>query len=74
MPLLKVEAEKLSHTDLIRGVIEEVIDQEDLFAVLPFVKTEGKAYVYNRENGVVEAEFLDPNDVVPEGARRSPKL
>lgn len=68
MPLLKVEAEKLSNNDLLRGVIEEVIDREDLFAILPFVKTEGKAYVYNRENGVVEAEFLDPNDTVPEGA------
>lgn len=68
MALLKVEAEKLSNNDLLRGVIEEVIDREDLFAVLPFAKTEGKAYVYNRENGVVEAEFLDPNDVVPEGA------
>ncbi|WPH68475.1 major capsid protein [Stenotrophomonas phage BUCTxx99] len=70
MPLLRVEAEKLSNNDLLRGVIEEVIDKEDLFAVLPFVKTDGKAYVYNRENGVVEAEFLDPNDIVPEGAAK----
>lgn len=68
MPLLKVEAEKLSNNDLLRGVIEEVIYKEDLFAVLPFVKTDGKAYVYNRENGVVEAAFLDPNEVIPEGA------
>lgn len=70
MPLLKAEAEKLSRTELLRGVIEEVIDREDLFAILPFVKTEGKAYMYNREDGVVEAEFLDPNDVVPEGAAK----
>jgi hypothetical protein len=68
MPLLKVEAEKLSQTDLVRGVIEEVIEREDLFAILPFVKTEGKAFTYNRETTVVEAEFLDPNDVVPEAA------
>jgi len=68
MPLLKLEAEKLSNNDLLRGVIEEVIDREDLFSILPFTKTEGKAYVYNRENGVVEATFLDPNDIVPEGA------
>lgn len=68
MPLLRVEAEKLSNNDLLRGVIEEVIYKEDLFAVLPFVKTDGKAYVYNRENGVVEAAFLDPNEVIPEGA------
>jgi hypothetical protein len=68
MPLLKAEAEKLSENDLVRGVIEEVIDKEDLFAILPFVKTEGKAYVYNRENGVVEAAFLDPNDNITEAA------
>ncbi len=68
MPLLRAEAEKLSNNDLLRGVIEEVIDKEDLFAVLPFTQTQGKAYVYNRENGVVEAEFLDPNEAIPEGA------
>lgn len=68
MPLLKVEAEKLAETDLVRGVIEEVIDRDELFALLPFTRTEGKAYVYNREKAVVEAEFLDPNDTVNEGA------
>lgn len=68
MPLLKAEAEKLSENDLVRGVIEEVIDRDELFAVLPFVKSDGKAYLYNRENGVVEAAFLDPNEAVPEGA------
>ncbi len=68
MALLKAEAEKLSNRELIRGVIEEVIDREDLFAILPFVKTEGKSYDYVRETTVVEAEFLDPNDTVTEGA------
>lgn len=68
MSLLKAEAEKLSENDLVRGVIEEVIDKDDLFAILPFTHTEGKAYVYNRENGVVEADFLDPNDIVNEAA------
>lgn len=68
MPLLKAEAEKLSETDLVRGIIEEVIDKDDLFSILPFVRTEGKAYVYDRETTVVEADFLDPNDTVAEGA------
>lgn len=68
MPLLKVEAEKLSEVDLVRGVIEEVIDRENLFAILPFTRTEGKAYVYNRETTVVEADFLDPNDTINEAA------
>jgi hypothetical protein len=68
MPLLKAEAEKLSENDLVRGVIEEVIEKDDLFAILPFTRTEGKAYVYNRETTVVEADFLDPNEEVQEGA------
>lgn len=69
MALLRVEAEKLSNNDLVAGVIEEIIDKEDLFAVLPFKRTEGKAYVYNRENALSEGDFIDPvNDTVPEGA------
>lgn len=69
MALLRAEAEKLSNNDLVAGIIEEIIDKDDLFAVLPFVKTEGKAYVYNRENTISEGSFLDPvSDAVPEGA------
>ena len=77
MPLLKVEADKLSQNQMVAGIIEEIIERDDLFAVLPFTKINGKAYVYHREtaNGVTAAgssgslpTFLDPNDVVPEGA------
>jgi len=68
MALLKTEAEKLSNNTLERGVIEEIIDRDDLFAVLPFMGVVGKAYVYDRENALSEATFLDPNDPVTEGA------
>jgi hypothetical protein len=69
MALLRAEAEKLSNNDLVAGVIEEIIDKDDLFAVLPFMGVNGKAYVYNREATVSEGDFIDPvNDVVPEGA------
>lgn len=68
MPLLKAEAEKLSNNDLVAGVIEEIIDRDPLFYMLPFVGTNGKAYVYDRENTLSEADFLDPNDTVNEGA------
>jgi hypothetical protein len=68
MALLKTEAEKLSNNDLVSGVIEEIIDKEALFALLPFVETKGKAYVYNREATISEASFLDPNEAVPEEA------
>lgn len=68
MPLLRAEAEKLSNNQLISGVIDEIIDRDDLFAVLPFVKTEGKAYVYNREKTLGGADWLDPNEAINESA------
>ncbi|WP_434425943.1 major capsid protein [Enterobacter hormaechei] len=68
MPLLRDEAEKLSKNELEQGVIETIIDRDDLFAVLPFMKINSKAYLYNREDSLSEASFIDVNDVVPEGA------
>ncbi len=68
MPLLKQEAEKLSNNQLVSGVIDEIIERDDLFSVLPFVGVNGKAYVYNRENTLGGADFLDPNDPVQESA------
>lgn len=68
MPLLVAEAAKLSDRTLERGVIEEIIDKEALFALLPFVKTEGKTYDYVREATLSEGSFLNPYDAVPEGA------
>lgn len=68
MPLLKTEAEKLSNNQLVAGVITEIIDRDDLFAILPFTKVNGKAYVYNRENALATADWLDPNDEVKESA------
>lgn len=68
MPLLKVEAEKLSNNMLEAGVIEEIIDRDDLFAIFPFMRVNGKAYVYNREKTISEAPFVDPNETITEGA------
>lgn len=68
MPLLKVEAEKLSNKQLEAGVIEEIIERDEVFALLPFMGIMGKAYVYNRENGLATADFLDPNETVNESA------
>jgi hypothetical protein len=66
MPLLKAEAEKLSNDSLERGVIEEVIERDDLFALLPFTNINGKAYTYNREDTIAEGAFLGVNEDVPE--------
>jgi len=68
MPLLRTVAENLSNNDLVAGVVEEVIDRDSLFALLPFTKTTGKAYVYNREGTLSEGQFIDVNATVPEGA------
>lgn len=68
MPLLVTEAAKLSDRTLERGVIEEIIDREALFALLPFVKSAGKTYDYVREATLSEGTFLDPYEAVPEGA------
>jgi hypothetical protein len=68
MPLLKAEAEKLSNNQLISGVIDEIIDRDDTFAILPFQGVNGKAYVYERENTLASADFLDPNDAINESA------
>jgi hypothetical protein len=67
MPLLREVAEKLSQEEMLRGVIEEIIDRDDLLALLPFARTEGKALVYIRELTNSEGAFLDVNEVVPEG-------
>ena len=68
MPLLRTEAEKLSNNQLISGVIEEILDTDEMLALLPFVQVSGKAYVYNRENGLPSADFLDPNETINESA------
>lgn len=66
MPLLRVEAEKLSQEQLLRGVIEEFIDKEQLFALLPFSPVTGKALAYNREKTLATGDWLDVNDNVNE--------
>jgi hypothetical protein len=68
MPLLQQYADMLSNNDLVAGVIDEIIFRDDLFAVLPFVGTNGKAYVYNRENTLGGVDFLSPNDTTNESA------
>jgi hypothetical protein len=68
MPLLRTEAEHLSNNQLVAGVIDQIIERDDLFSVLPFTGVNGKAYVYNRENTLGSADWLDPNDAVNESA------
>lgn len=72
MPLLANVAAKLSNNDLVAGVIEEIIDRDEMFALLPFTKTSGPAYVYNRENVsnilTNNATFIPSGGIVPESS------
>lgn len=68
MPLLRAEAEKLSNNTLLQGIVEEIIDRDAMFAMLPFEQVNSKALVYNRENTLAGADWLDPNDTINESA------
>lgn len=70
MPLLTQEAAKLSEDDMVRGVIEEFYDRDEVFGMLDFQRINGKAYVYNREKELATGAWLDPNEVVPESASK----
>jgi hypothetical protein len=50
MPLLRAVADKISENDMVAGVIDEIIDRDEMFALLPFTRVNGKAYVYVREH------------------------
>lgn len=68
MPLLRAEAEKLSNNTLLQGIVEEIIDRDAMFAMLPFQRVNSKALVYNRENTLAGADWLDPNETINESA------
>jgi hypothetical protein len=68
MPLLVTEAEKLSQEDMERGVIEEIIEKDELFALVPFMHVSDKTYTYVREGTLPDVEFMDPYEDFEESA------
>jgi HK97 family phage major capsid protein len=68
MPLLAEEAEKLSIEDRQRGVIEEIIDRDELFALVPFTGTTDETYSYVREKTVAEGEWFSAYEDLEESA------
>jgi len=66
MALLRAEAEKLSLPQMEAGVIEEILDFDETFALLPFKGVDGKAYLYNRENTLGGASWIDVNTDIPQ--------
>lgn len=67
MPLLKADAQRLSNNLLVQGVVEEIIKRDAIYALLPFVQVNHKAYVYNRENTIPTIDFIDVNSDISEG-------
>jgi hypothetical protein len=67
MPLLKTDAQRLSNNLLVQGVVEEIIKRDAIYALLPFVQVNHKAYVYNREATIPTIDFIDVNQDISEG-------
>lgn len=68
MPLLVTEAAKLAMEDRQRGVIEEIIDQDELFALLPFVESLDQTYSYVREKTVAGGDWFSAYEDLEESA------
>ncbi|SCW95637.1 major capsid protein [Ancylobacter rudongensis] len=66
MPLLMTEAAKLAEDDRQRGIIEELIDKDELFALVPFVRSKDDVYAYDREKTLPGAGWIDPYDDIEE--------
>jgi hypothetical protein len=67
MPLLKQDAQRLSNNLLVQGVVEEIIKRDAIYALLPWVQVNHKAYVYNREATIPTINFTDVNTDITEG-------
>lgn len=67
MALTKVEAAKLTQDLMVRGVIDTIVRDSQLFQVLPFMNVNGTAVTYNREATNPAATFYDVGDTWSEG-------
>ena len=68
MPLLIAEAAKLAMEDRQRGVIEEIIYNDELFALLPFTQAKDKTYSYVRENTIAGGAWVTAYEDLEESA------
>jgi hypothetical protein len=62
MALTLAEAAKLTDDLVLRGVIETVISESSVLAVLPFMEVIGTAVTYNRENAPPTVDWYDVGD------------
>ena len=59
MAMTKAEAAKLTTDLLLRGVIETIVKESQVLALLPFMEVTGTAVTYNREATMPAATFYD---------------
>ena len=52
-------------SELLAGVIEEVIEEGNLLPLLPVFQINAKSIIYNRENTLPSAAFYDINEQIP---------
>ena len=62
MAMTKAEAAKLTNDLLVRGVIETIVKESQVLALLPFMEVTGTAVTYNREATMPAASFYDVGD------------
>jgi hypothetical protein len=66
MSVLKVLAGRLSAESTERAVIEYMADKDELFALLPFVKSQTNIFSWYRTGEVPTASVVDPYGTIPE--------
>lgn len=62
MAMTLTEAAKLSNDTLRAGVIETIVKESPILAVLPWEEVLGNSLTYNRENAAATAAFYDVGD------------
>lgn len=58
------QAEKLTQTMLLRGIVEEIIEEGQQIATLPVLQIDGKELGFNREVGTPSADFYDVGEEI----------
>ena len=59
------EAQKLVQSKLLKGVVEEVIEEGSLLPELPVMAIDSKSLLYNRESTLPSASFYDIHEQIP---------
>lgn len=69
MPILE-ELKKTVHDEIVQGVVETIIDTDDLFKILPFRKVNGGALQVVWEDSIPTAQFISPDGQIPKSEGR----